>query len=64
MTQDELAAGAAAVDRAALSRRTRADEAAFIEQNGIVFAEPETVCRAGKSEIAEGIAVGAFLSES
>ena len=64
MTQEELAAGAAAVDRAALSRRTRADEAAFIEQNGIVFAEPETVCRAGKSEIAEGSAVGAFLSEA
>ena len=63
-TDERIKAEVTQVNQGALSRRARADEAAYIEQNGIVFAEPETVCRAGQSEIAEGSAVGAFLSES
>jgi len=62
-TDEQIKAEVAQVNEGALGRGARADEAAYIEQNGIVFAEPETVCRAGQTEIAEGSAIGAFLNE-
>lgn len=42
-------------------KRVQDDAIKFIQASGIVFGEPETFCTAGRREIANGTAIGAFL---